>query len=306
MSADLLSADPVVAPVEPTTNTTTTGTPSTSTTEPTISSSWLPTEYASEPSLKDFKDVSGLAKSYMSLNSERGRSVRIPGPDAGKEDLDKFYSRITSVKGVMRSPDQGDSEAMGQMYNSLGRPTESSGYEVDLGDDSKYLVNDNVETFKKVAHEVGLTTTQYKKMLEFDVSRNRQQTEVDQNAASSAVTLLQQRWGNEYNNRIAGARAAYRTYQSQFPEGFNELERVAKNNPALVAILSDIGRTMQEKGFIDAPHAYGGTTPEEALEKISEMRNNKEHPFHNIGAPGHNEAKATMTKYYKQAYPDKS
>lgn len=264
------------------------------------SGSWLPSEYADNAAFKDFKNIDGLAKSYDHLNRERGRSVRIPGEDAGKDDLDKFYSHLTSVKGVMRKPDMENADAMNQFYNSLGRPAEASGYELALGEDKSLIDDSTLDNFKKVGHELGLTTNQLKKVVEFDLARVRQQKEVDVNSATDAISVLQKRWGNEYNNRIAGAKAAFRTYQDQFPEGFNELERVAKNNPALVAILSDIGRTMSEKGFINAPHAYGGDTPEEAKIKIQEMRNNKDHPFHK----GDLESKAQMNRYYQTAYPE--
>jgi len=270
---------------------------STSTSE---ASSWLPAEYAENAAFKDFKSIEGLAKSYDHLNRERGRSVRIPGEDAGKEDLDKFYAHLTSVKGVMRKPDVDNQDAMNQFYNSLGRPAEPSGYEIDLGEDNALLDATALDNFKKVGHELGLTTNQLKKVVEFDIQRVRQQKEADVNSATDAISVLQKRWGNEYNNRIAGAKAAFRTYQEQFPEGFSELERVAKNNPALVAILSDIGRTMSEKGFINAPHAYGGDTPEEAKIKIEEIRSNKDHPYHK----GDLDAKTKMNRYYQTAYPD--
>ncbi len=267
------------------------------------SSHWLPDALREEPSLKVFKDAAGLAKSYMSLNSERGRSIRIPGEDAGSEDMDKFYSKVSKVKGMMRRPDVDNPEAMSAFYNSLGRPEKSQDYKVDGGDNAQYLDNNTVESFKSVAHDIGLTSNQLQKVIEFDLSRNKAQSEADVLATSNGIELLQKRWGSEYNNRIAGAKSAFATYEAQFPEGFKQLEAVAKNNPALIAMLSDLGKTMHEKGFIDAHAAYGGDSPKEAKEKISEIRNNKSHPYHNPKQPGHQEAREKMRQFYKNAFP---
>ena len=305
MSTDILGDNAPVSNEDASTDTSTNVAPIIDASVPAEGTSWLPEGYRDNASFKDFKSMDGLCKSYEHLKSEVGRSIRIPGPDAGKEDLDKFYVKLTTVKGVMRSPDTDNAEAMSQFYNSQGRPEEVSGYNIDLGENNGKVDSSVLDSFKKIAHEAGLTTTQAKKMIEFDVARMNQQSDSDVHAASNAVSVLKNRWGDEYNNRVAGAKAAYRTYKSQFPEGFAELERTSKNNPALVAILSDIGKTMQEKGYIDAPLAYGGNTPDEALEAISEIRNNKEHAYHKSSHPDNKMARDKMRRLYKAAYPDR-
>ena len=271
---------------------------------------FLPANYASNPSLKDFKSIDAFAESYLNLKSQMGRSVAIPGKDAGTDDMNKFYERITSVNGVMRSPDKDNQEAMNQFYGTLGRPAESSGYDTGIDGESAGLLNaDAINSFKETAHKANLTSDQFKAIVAYDMSRAQVQTQADQNAATNGVSVLQQRWGDQYNNRIAGAKAAFRTYQQQFPEGFSELNRVAKNNPALVAMLSDLGSSMAEKGFIDAPHAYSGSSPQDALGKLAEIKNNPDHAAHaknqaRVGMQAHNQAKLAKRELYKIAYPD--
>ena len=268
-----------------------------------VGSEWLPESYREHASFKDFKNVDGLCKSYDHLRSEIGRSIRIPSAEAGKEDLDKFYGRLSSVEGVMRKPDAANADAMNQFYNSLGRPESSSEYKIDLGDANANVDAAVLDSFKKVAHEAGLTESQAQTIVKFDVSRMTRQSEVDVHAATNAVSVLKNRWGNEYNNRIAGAKAALRMYKNEFPDGFADIERTSKNNPLIVAILSDIGKTMEEKGYMNAPHAYGGTSPPEAIEKIKEIRRNKQHAFNNKSDPDNALAKERMMDLYKEAYP---
>jgi hypothetical protein len=64
----------------------------------------LPEDLRSEPSLADFKDLSGLAKSYVSAQKMLGSSVRIPTEEASPEAREEFYSKLQSVPGVVRIP----------------------------------------------------------------------------------------------------------------------------------------------------------------------------------------------------------
>ena len=81
-------------------------------------------------SVKDFKDINGLVKSYQSAQSMLGSSIRIPTDDASKEAKDEFYSRLSQVPGLTRLPNKDDPEAMNQFYNSLGRPESKDGYKI--------------------------------------------------------------------------------------------------------------------------------------------------------------------------------
>ncbi len=270
---------------------------------------FLPATYANNASLKDFKSIDALAESYINLKSQMGRSVSIPGKDAGIEDMNKFYERITTVPGVMRAPDEKNADAMNQFYTTLGRPSESSGYNTGVEGDQAQLMDANaINSFKEIAHKANLTDSQFQQMVAYDMSRAQIVSDTDKNAATNAISVLQQRWGDQYNNRIAGAKAAFRTYQQQFPEGFADLQKV-KNNPAMIAILADIGKAMSEKGFIDAPHAYSGTSPDDALSKLAEIKNNPDHASHSknaarVGLQAHNQAKLNKRELYKKAYPD--
>lgn len=264
---------------------------------------FLPENYANNPSLKDFKSIDAFADSYLNLKSQLGSSVRIPGKDAGTEDMNKFYERITTVPGVMRSPDENNAEAMNQFYGALGRPSESTGYNTGIeGDQTKLLDAETINRFKGIAHKANLTDKQFKEVVAFDMSRASVQVQEDKNAATNGISVLQQRWGDQYHNRIAGAKAAFRTYKEQFPEGFSDLQKV-KNNPALIAMLSDLGSSMEQKGFIDSQHAYQGTTPIQAREQIKEIRSNLDHAFHaknisKVGLQAHNQAKLNMRELY--------
>lgn len=288
---------------------TTEAAPSTETTAPAqvpasdSTTSWLPSEYRDNPSFKDFTGPDSVYKSYDHLKKLEGSSIRIPGKDAGKEDMDKFFSRVQEIPGVMRSPDYENSEAMAQFYNKLGRPDEASGYEVKLGE-GEALDTNHIENAKKSAHEAGLTTKQFQKMVEFDLARLKTQKDLDTHNAQIGIKKLKDNWGSEFDNRINGAQHALMAYDKQYKEGVADLKIVAKNNPALVAMLADLGRSMHEKGTISAVGAFEGTTKDEALAQISEIRNNKAHAYHNRKDIAYDMSKKKMDDLYAIVYPE--
>ena len=275
----------------------------TATVEPSSFNSLIPEDLRADPALKDFKDVGGLAKSYVNLSKLQGSSIRIPGEDAGSEDLNAFYNKLVDVKGVMRSPDTDNKEAMDAFYTQLGRPETADGYKDSIVKDDVprglTFDQDMLSQFKNTAHDLGLTKEQAAGIMEFELGRydsiNQQQTyQLEQ-----ARDILKTQWGNEYSNRKSGVSAVKKYYEGSHPEYMTQLEEVAGTNPVLAMIMADAGMSLVEKGHVEAGQAYSGSTPHEAKEKIAEIRNNKEHPWHK-GDPA---ARAKMVKLYEQAYP---
>lgn len=265
--------------------------------------SWIPEKYKNDPSINHFSKE-GICQSYSILNSQRGRSILIPTENAGKEDMDKFFNRLTAIPGVQRTPDNDNEESMNQFYNSNGRPQESSGYQTDFGEMNKNLNTESVQDFRNVAHTAGLTNEQYKAVVSYDLQRTQQHIDNQSILAQSGLKMLEEKWGPEINNRKAGVAAAARVYKEQFPEHFAQVESVLSNNPAMMQMLSDIGMQMQEKGMINAPYAHGGDTPESADEGINEIRNNKDHDFHHPErGSAHIKAQKDMRNFYAIKYP---
>lgn len=93
----------------------------------------LPDDLANEPSLRNFDDVSKLAKSYVHLVKMRG----VPEDQLIKLPSDGNYSEV---------------------YNKLGRPEDPSGYEIDIS-------NDLNKDYAENAHQLGLSKTKQEKSI---------------------------------------------------------------------------------------------------------------------------------------------
>lgn len=291
-------AAPTVAPTA-----TTEAIPAATTTEPASFNSQLSEDLRSESSLQDFKDINGLAKSYVHLNKQQGSSIRVPGEDAGAEDMQAFYEKVSNVKGLMRRPDADDKAAMDAFYTQLGRPETAEGYSSSIkeGDVPKGSSFDEnmMGQFKDTAHKLGLTKVQAEGIMEFELGRYDAATQQQSMQLEEARTLLQSQWGNEYSNKQTGVATVKRHYEGTHPDHMRQLEEVAGTNPVLAMIMADAGTALVEKGHVVSGIAYAGETPDEAKEKIAEIRNNKEHPWHK----GDSSAVAKMRKLYQAAYP---
>lgn len=264
----------------------------------------LPEDLRAESSLQDIKDVAALAKGYVNAQRMIGGSVRIPSEDASVEAKNEFYKKLQSVPGVVRLPVDGDKESLDAFYNRIGRPESHDKYKLAL-DEADNVDHSQVGQFKQLAYQIGLTNEQANKLAEFEMQRIQQQSKMFDEVRNTAEATLRQTWGHDFDNRLQGAKEVISMYSSKYPEAVQELVNgPAGNNPALLAMLSELYSSMKETGAVSAQsNVKYGLAPEEAADKISDIMQNKAHPYHNQADPGHRDAVEKMRKLYSAAYP---
>lgn len=103
----------------------------------------LPDDLKSDPSLKDFKDVGGLAKSYVEAQKLIGSSIRLPREGAGEDELSKFYNR-------------------------LGRPEKIEGYEYKQSEDHPEILKEDYNSLREIGYKIGLTKTQFQELAKWN------------------------------------------------------------------------------------------------------------------------------------------
>lgn len=260
----------------------------------------LSEELKGNPSLKDFKDVNSLAKSYTHAQSMLGKSVRIPGEDAGQEQVDKFYDDLQKVPNVARLDNKDD------VYNKLGRPESADKYQLDV--DESQVDPNAINSFKQTAHQLGLNNQQLNEIVKFDTQRTQQQQEQAMEYAGKAEKALKDTWGNDFNNRLNGAKEAVKQYSEKFPDFAKDLtdgSNPMANNPIVIAALSELHKSMQEKGTVSPSSGIQyGTSADDAKEQISEIRGNKQHAYWDVGNPAHSQAVQKVNKLYQLAYTE--
>jgi hypothetical protein len=261
----------------------------------------LPEDLRGNPSLQDFKDVGGLAKSYAHSQQMLGSSIRIPGEDASTEAHSEFYTKLQGMPGVVRMPmETGDEAGWNDFYSKAGRPETAEGYSLNLPEGMQ-----TDPQMMQIAHSMGLNNAQVNKFVAFQNSQAEQSATMSLESRDTAMNTLKSEWGADYNSRMDGAKAAIATYAGKNQEAVNELiNGEAGNNPVFLQMLSDLHGNMQEQGIAGSQgnDIVYGNTPEMALQQITEMRGNKQHPAFNPEDPGHKAGLAKMRQLYVDAY----
>ena len=261
-------------------------------------------EFRGDPSLKDFKHVDGLAKSYIESQKMIGSSIRIPSSEASEEVQKEFHNKLDALPGVLKIPSPDDQEGIAKFYNKLGRPEKADGYDFIFEDKA---INDVVagspemgKEFGEMAHNLGLSKTQAKTLVEFEANKIKNYNEQLLNSREQSMVSLKKEWGNDYDARLHGAKAVAKLYADQYPEAMNELlNGPAGNNPAFIKMLSELGGTLQETGHKGMEQSVKyGMSREDALNMISDIRDNPKSPIYDSLHPDKDKQQQKLEELY--------
>ncbi len=237
--------------------------------------------------LQKFDTVNALAQGYITSEAMIGADkVAIPGREATDEVRREFFTRI-------------------------GCPQSAAGYEMptDLPDDFT-PDTDQVSAFNTVAHEIGLTDTQAKRLIRYDIERQQGAIEAISTATdatkATAEATLRKEWGEAYEQNMEQALLAVESL------GGEELKVALNetgfgNDARIVMAFSKAGRYMKEDEIIGKGQARSFTmTPEEARQRQTALLQDTEHQkaLHEADHPAHAAAMAEETKLSKLIHPE--
>ena len=203
--------------------------------------SLIPDAYKEEKALQNFQDMDGFVKSYLHSQKLVG-SDKIP-------ILNKYAT----------------DEDWNAVYEKLGRPRSSDGYEYNLGKESK-LDDNSLKAFSTEAHKLGLLPKQAQGIIKYynDLA-GVSETEANNKAEAGrteAEKNLRKEFGSTYNDRITAAKKlATSTLGNEFLNN-TLLQDGSKlgDNPTVVKAFADLAAQMSEDNIVkgDAP-AYMST-----------------------------------------------
>ena len=143
-------------------------------------------EFRNNPSIKDFKDVNGLVKSYINQQKLIGKSD-IPNEKSTQEEWNKFYSKI-------------------------GRPENIDGYSIPEGLEE----TDLLKSFKNLAFEKGLTNKQFNDIVDmfnqYESSYVENTTKSLEEQNKSYIEQFNKTFGNESENVKQNAQNLLKKY----------------------------------------------------------------------------------------------
>lgn len=252
----------------------------------------LPPELKDAPSLKDVKDVSSLAKQYVDQQAYLGNAIRIPGPDAKEEDRKAFYDKlIEKVPGVIPAPNPDDKEGTTALWKKLGRPDSKDGYTLPEG-----IKQEEVNDILDLAFEAGATVQQAQVLVTKAAEKAQQTAAKRQETRQSNLKEISKEWGVTYEDRVATIKNTLKNMAA--PDDLINGVETGDVGPATMRWLHSIAAQFKNPG---APPKEGATllTPNEAQLRISEIMNNKDHPYWNPSSSANAAAIKQMVELHR-------
>lgn len=223
-------------------------------------------------------------------------------------DVLESYRNLEKLHGVpqdriLKLPENMDSPEGRAVRERLGLPKTAAEYGLDkiIPKEAAKFAEWAAQTF----HEIGLPLKDAEKIItKWNERSQAAQAQTKENYEASITTgeqALKKDWGAAYDQKINLAKQGVRALELSGPE-LDQLERVI-GRERLFKKLSAIGAGVGEAPFVQGrPAAEGIVAPEQARQKIQELKNDQLWVKRFLG--GDIEAKGQMERYQKMAYPD--
>ena len=244
----------------------------------------LSDELKDHKGLKDVKDVGALAQQFLDGQTALGTSIRIPGPEAGEDAWKAFHTKLTTkVPNLIPTPDKDNEEQMNALYNTMGRPEDATGYEHPEGVDATKF-----KEFAELAHTLGLSGTQYNKMVGQLAEFTRVQEEAASEAFTAGIRELKQEWGIVYEDNRQMVDAVMKGTEA--PDYLKELAADGKMPAEAMRWLYKIGKQLGTEGInFNKDEFSSRVAPAEAKARVAEIMADRKGPYWDGGHPQHKE-----------------
>jgi hypothetical protein len=269
----------------------------------------LSEELQTVSALENIKDIDSLAKGYVELKAYQGNSIRLPGADASDDDWKQTEDRLRDkIPNLMRKPNFDDETQSEEFYKSLGRPEDAEAYKTPELDIPEGITPDkNMELlFRGASIKAGLSQKQFADIYA-NITKAQLGSAVQAHQDKAAAkTALSEEWGVAHDRNSASAKKI--AQDTKAPKQLLDAIEAGDASPDTLRWLYNINKAMRGGGLEIAGQGGGEDimSPGEANLKISEIMNNREHPYWNAGDAGHKAAVDRVVKLTGLANPTAS
>lgn len=258
----------------------------------------LPEGFADAPFFKAAETPEAALQDIQNAAAHMGNSIRIPSEDAGEDDMNAFYAKVLEkAPNLMPKPTD---DNMDSVFQALGRPENVEGYKYEPPEGRE--LPDDYASFATIAHEAGLSQTQFNQMLGKIMENEWQSADIAETEQAAAMKELSKEWGVAYDQNLSHVKNFLRLTDA--PEGIVDLISEGAMSPTEIKWLHSIAtQTKAPKELVDIESDQkAALTPEEARARIQELLNaGQDGPYFNAAHPGHKDAMAKMHEYQKAA-----
>ncbi len=248
----------------------------------------FPDDIKNDSSMSTIKDVTSLAKSYISAQKMIGKDkISIPDPKHATQD---DYINI---------------------FKKLGMPEKLDDYKFKLPDgvDEPSLDANFMGKLKESALAAGVLPWQFEKIYAaYHTNISEKMTAMQtQTAAESkqGIDALKAEWGAGYDSQVKKANVAFRELVPNQADRDALIQSGMGSNPVVLKMLANAAKYFKEDTFLgQGAGEFTGMTPEQALTKARAIQGDASHPYRNPTHPNHTHAKKEVQDLYKMAYPE--
>lgn len=222
----------------------------------------------------------------------------------GYRNLEKLLGADKANNAVIIPKAEADQKEWAALYDRLGRPSEPTGYKVELPKGGDEQVHNAVLA---KFHELGLSKTQGETLANWynglTVEAMNAQEAQRQAAFQADDQAIKTEWGQAYTQNLAQAQAAARGLG--LDAGTIDKMSEALGHKGTMQLLQKIGSKMGEDTFVtgDKGEGFGSAmTPGQAKAEIQSLMADKD--FQAKYLSGNADAKARMAKLHSFAYPE--
>jgi hypothetical protein len=161
-------------------------------------------ELKNNPTLQDCDSIEAVAQRLVDTKAMVGRSIRIPGEDAGEGDWADFREKLKNhAPQLMDKPDFSDEKQKAEFWEMLGKPAEASKYEIpeDAGLEAEFA-----EELQVLGHNSDMTPGQFKQFANEMIQRYKQTREKDAEIVDTQLKELKNEWGLAFPDRVEAAK----------------------------------------------------------------------------------------------------
>jgi hypothetical protein len=227
----------------------------------------LPEDIRGESCLDSIKNISTMAKSFVSAQKMVGKNkISLPGENSTEEEWGAFYS-------------------------ALGRPEKAESYSLDGVEipDGISLNEDSVTAFKEFCFSNGMSQKVFEQAVAWDIKRSEEAREAQIRAYNQeydeTLSKLKAQYGEDLDARISQVDKALTTF------GIKDIfvERGLTNNYRIFEALANIGASISESKLKGGAVQATFTTPKQQLDDLYADRSG---PLYDPNHPKHEQAVA--------------
>lgn len=258
----------------------------------------LPEDIRENGVLDDVKSIDQMATMIVHGRKLQSKQISIPGVDAAPETRTAFLKDLQD-----KVPDLvyvGEGADLNPIYDRMGRPTDSTGYELpEIPDPLK----DNFANLVAKGHELGVNKTQMKGLSEMilsDYSANAGKHASDRDAT---VNEVKTKFGEAFTDKAKAAAGFAKqlgfddSLVAAIQEGTVGLENMEAFDKLMGGYKSPGPRIGDDPGGQEFDHL----TPAQAELQLNEIMSNKEHPYWDGSNPAHKAAIAKVVELTRAA-----